>query len=127
HGSGGTTTLRAYTAWVSEADQRAAGEIATRMPPRPARVALPVQQDIEASNPYEKIAVDLRDRIYARELAVGVPIPSIKQLARDFNVSVSTAQRAVRLLDDWGLVRVATGRPTLVQPRDDTEPEEEPV
>ncbi|PSL08193.1 DNA-binding transcriptional regulator YhcF (GntR family) [Haloactinopolyspora alba] len=124
HGSGGTTTLRSYTAWVSEADQRAAGEIATRMPERPARAALPERQEFEASNPYEKIAVDLRDRIYAGELAIGMPIPSVKQLARDHDVSVSTAQRAVRLLEEWGLVRVATGRPTLVQPRADTEPQE---
>ncbi|MCA1707983.1 MAG: hypothetical protein LC808_33790, partial [Actinobacteria bacterium] len=31
-----TTTLRAYTAWVSEADQRAAKNIGGRMPERPA-------------------------------------------------------------------------------------------
>jgi integrase len=35
HGGGGTTTLRVYTAWHSEADQRAAGPITARMPPRP--------------------------------------------------------------------------------------------
>ncbi|HEY2765663.1 MAG TPA: tyrosine-type recombinase/integrase [Pseudonocardiaceae bacterium] len=35
HGGGGTTTLRAYTAWVSEADQRAAKNIGGRMPERP--------------------------------------------------------------------------------------------
>ena len=37
HGGGGTTTLRTYAAWVSEADQRAAGTINGHMP------ALPVQ------------------------------------------------------------------------------------
>jgi integrase len=35
HGGGGTTTLRTYTAWVSEADQRAATGLAGRMPVRP--------------------------------------------------------------------------------------------
>jgi integrase len=35
HSGAGTTTLRAYAAWVSEADQRAAASLATRMPPRP--------------------------------------------------------------------------------------------
>jgi integrase len=35
HAGGGTTTLRAYTAWVSEADQRAAKNIGGRMPERP--------------------------------------------------------------------------------------------
>jgi hypothetical protein len=33
HAGGGTTTLRVYTAWSSEADQRAAGVINARMPP----------------------------------------------------------------------------------------------
>lgn len=34
HGSGGSTTLRAYTAWVSEADQRSTAWVSTRMPSR---------------------------------------------------------------------------------------------
>jgi integrase len=35
HGGGGTTTLRVYAAWVSEADQRAANMLGPRMPRRP--------------------------------------------------------------------------------------------
>jgi integrase len=35
HGGGGSTTLRVYAAWVSEADQRAAETIGPRMPARP--------------------------------------------------------------------------------------------
>ncbi|MDQ6874935.1 MAG: site-specific integrase [Actinomycetota bacterium] len=35
HAGGGTTTLRVYAAWVSEADQRAAAVLGPRMPPRP--------------------------------------------------------------------------------------------
>jgi integrase len=35
HGGGGTTTLRVYAAWVSEADQRAANALGPRMPARP--------------------------------------------------------------------------------------------
>jgi integrase len=30
HGGGGTTTLKVYAAWVTEADKRAAGAIASR-------------------------------------------------------------------------------------------------
>jgi integrase len=37
HGGGGTTMLRVYTAWMSESDQRAAGNIAFRMPALPSR------------------------------------------------------------------------------------------
>ncbi|RIQ29136.1 GntR family transcriptional regulator [Jiangella rhizosphaerae] len=115
HGSGGMTTLRSYAAWVSEADQRAAGEIAARMPPRP-RVKLPERPVVEGTNPYELIAVSLSERIYAGEIGIGLPIPSVKQLSKDFAVSTSTAQRAIKLLESWGLVRVATGRPTIVLP-----------
>ena len=38
HGGGGTTTLRTYTAWVSESDQRAARGLGAGMPQRPAEV-----------------------------------------------------------------------------------------
>ncbi len=37
HGGGGATTLRVYTAWTSEADQRAAQTVSGRMPARPGR------------------------------------------------------------------------------------------
>jgi integrase len=36
HGGGGATTLRVYAAWLSEADQRAASQLAGRVPARPA-------------------------------------------------------------------------------------------
>src|SRR6266511_4893044 len=37
HGGGGATTLRVYSAWVAESDQRAAASLAARLPqlPRP--------------------------------------------------------------------------------------------
>lgn len=35
HPGGGVTTLRVYSAWRSEADQRAASSLAGRMPARP--------------------------------------------------------------------------------------------
>lgn len=35
HGGGGTTTLRVYAAWVSEADQRASKAMTARMPRPP--------------------------------------------------------------------------------------------
>jgi integrase len=66
HGGGGTTTLKVYTARVSEADQRAAGPITGRMPPRPTtheagkrdsdpHVRSPAD---EAMLPYQQIAAD---------------------------------------------------------------------
>jgi integrase len=37
HGGGGTTTLKVYSAWRGEADQRAAGALMRRMPSPPGR------------------------------------------------------------------------------------------
>jgi integrase/DNA-binding transcriptional regulator YhcF (GntR family) len=73
--------------------------------------------DIDPKHAFEKLAVELRDRIYAGDLAIGLPIPSAKELAREHGMSSSTAQRAVQLLSQWGLVRIEPGLPTLVTPR----------
>jgi DNA-binding transcriptional regulator YhcF (GntR family) len=110
--------MRHYSAWVSEADQRAAGTIAPRMPARPQPADLPPRVEIEPKHPFERIAVDLRERIYAGDLRIGLPIPSVKELAREHGISASTAQRAIQLLSQWGLVRVEPGRPTFVAPRE---------
>lgn len=115
HGGGGTTTLRAYSAWVAEADQRAAGSLVTRMPPRPAPVPSAVPSDFEPSSPYEHVAVALRDRILRGDPPPGLPLPAIKHLAEQHNVAPATARRAVQLLSTWGLVDVVNGRPTLVR------------
>jgi integrase len=87
------------------------------MPLRPRQANLPPQVDIDPKHPFEKLAVELRDRVYAGDLAIGLPIPSAKELAREHGLSSSTAQRAVQLLGQWGLVRIEPGMPTLVTPR----------
>jgi integrase len=38
HGGSEATTLPVYSAWLSEADQRAAATLSARMPPRPRRI-----------------------------------------------------------------------------------------
>ena len=43
HSGGGTTTLKIYTAWVSEADQHAAMSLMTTMPSRPAALLRPTR------------------------------------------------------------------------------------
>jgi hypothetical protein len=65
HGGGGTTTLRVYTARVSEADQRAAAPITARMPPRPTTGGgKPAKSSTLSSTtdaglqPYQQIAAD---------------------------------------------------------------------
>src|SRR5699024_9664806 len=55
HGGGGSTTLRVYSAWVSEADQRAAGALGGRMPSPPANVEqeqlVPRQRKVTEASP----------------------------------------------------------------------------
>jgi hypothetical protein len=104
HGGGGTTTLRVYSAWVSEADQRAAGSLAGRMPALPAGVegdgemtALP-EPVIEDSAPYLRLAEDLRGAIRCGALKLGDPLPTIAMLSKRYGVAISTAQRAIAAL-----------------------------
>lgn len=44
HAGGGSTTLRVYSAWVAEADQRASSALATRMPARPRPHQTPAEE-----------------------------------------------------------------------------------
>ncbi|MEU4395239.1 tyrosine-type recombinase/integrase [Kribbella sp. NPDC023855] len=116
HGGGGTTTLRAYTAWSSEADQRAAGTLATRMPARPTMAAPAIEfPNHDPKSPYEHLAIALRDQILDGTFQPGLPLPPVKQIGADHNASAGTAQRAVKLLADWGLVELNSGRRTIVK------------
>ncbi|MGH8826523.1 MAG: GntR family transcriptional regulator [Jiangellaceae bacterium] len=71
--------------------------------------------DPGSARPYQKIAAELRLQIIDGALPAGFPIPAIKLIAQEHHVSVGTAQRAVGLLRDWGLVEVVPGRNTLVR------------
>jgi DNA-binding transcriptional regulator YhcF (GntR family) len=85
------------------------------MPARPAAAPSIPYTEFDPSSPYERIAVILRTQILNGEIQVGLPLPSMKQLAAAHDCSVSTAQRAVKLLNDWGLVELNSGRRTLVK------------
>lgn len=115
HGGGGTTTLRVYTAWVSESDQRASSTLFSRMPVRstaPSRI----RPDSAAVHPYEVVAHALLKEIDPGERAIGELLPSLPDLAGQCGVSVSTAQRAVKQLESWGYVQVMAGRGARVLP-----------
>ncbi|MCA1675191.1 MAG: tyrosine-type recombinase/integrase, partial [Actinobacteria bacterium] len=114
HSGGGTTTLKAYTAWVSEADQRAARGIGAGMPSRPAPLDAVERAKHAPQNPYEKIAVELRRRILAGDLVEGDPTPTEKQLATEHQVALGTAHRAMELVKTWGLITSSRGRRATV-------------
>jgi len=125
HGGGGTTTLRVYSAWVAEADQRASGALGARMPELPALVAapatemaaLPASPDDSTSSPYKTVAADLRAAIRCGALAPGDKLPPVAELAKRYRVAVGTAHRALALLSEAGEVRVSRGHRAVVTSR----------
>ncbi|NJC70823.1 tyrosine-type recombinase/integrase [Planosporangium thailandense] len=111
HGGGGTTTLKVYAAWLSESDQRAAATLSARMPARPTEPTAPRRT---GPNPYEVIAEALRDDIRSGRLKPCDHLPTVVELAAQHRVGSGTAQRAVALLRDEGLVEVVRGRRAVV-------------
>ncbi|MGB9137580.1 MAG: tyrosine-type recombinase/integrase [Pseudonocardiaceae bacterium] len=114
HSGGGTTTLRAYAAWVSEADQRAASGIATRMPSRPAPLGAGERAKHDPRSPYEQIAAELRRNVLSGILADGDFAPTEKQLAAQHEVAIGTAHRAMELLKTWGFITSSRGRRAVI-------------
>lgn len=123
HGGGGVTTLRVYTAFVAEADQRAAHTLSGRMPERPTPIDPEERPKIHPRAPYEHIAAALRRRILDGDLAEGDGVPSMKELVVEHAVSVGTAHRALSLLKKWGLIETRAGKRALVLKPPKTTPE----
>jgi len=126
HGGGGATTLKVYSAFVAEADQRAAGSLAGRMPELPIKLigtgALSLLEPQpsaaeEPSSPYRRIAADLRGAITSGVIRPGEQLPTVDGLAARYAVSHGTAQRAIAVLSADGLVAVSRGRRATVATR----------
>ncbi|MEO3923494.1 GntR family transcriptional regulator [Micromonosporaceae bacterium B7E4] len=79
--------------------------------------------------PYLRIVAEIRRRIADGELRPGDRVPSVRQLARDWNVALATATRALTTLSQQGAVRaqprvgtvVAAPEPAPARPRRRTE------
>jgi integrase len=106
HGGGGTTTLRVYTAFVSESDQRAAQTLFSRLPERPEQRTASERARVEPRSKYEHVAAAISSAIDAGDFLPGAALPSTDELAQTHNVSAGTARRAVDLLKIWGLVGI---------------------
>lgn len=128
HGGGGVTTLRYYTAWVAEADQRASRALADRVPQLPSPVAQhdepilelptpPASVEDDDSAPYRRIAADLRGAIRIGVLKPGDMLPTVVELAERYDVSPATAHRAVAVLAEADEVEVYRGRRATVSQR----------
>jgi hypothetical protein len=127
HSGGGTTTLKVYSAFVAEADQRAAGSLAGRMPSIPANLmatggtlSVPAPRPAvaeEENSPYQRIAADLRGAITSGILRPGDQLPTLSDLMARYSVSHGTAQRAMAALAAEGLVAVRRGHRATVANR----------
>lgn len=74
-----------------------------------------VENEVEEVPPYKLIAANLRKRIADGDLAPGHLLPTVKELAATYSVSVGTAHRAIALLTEEGLVTVRRGARAIVK------------
>ena len=125
HGGGGATTLRVYSAWRPEADQRAANTISDRLPAPPLELSVNqqrqvapglsvVQEQPDQASPWRQIAADLRAAMACGALKPGDPLPPVTELAARYDVAPSTAHRAIADLSSTGAVSVSRGRRATV-------------
>jgi len=63
---------------------------------------------------YEQIVRQIKGQIIAGELAEGEPLPSIRKLAHELQISVITTKRAYEELDKEGLIDMVGGKGTFV-------------
>jgi GntR family transcriptional regulator len=63
---------------------------------------------------YEQIARQIRQQVIAGELEEGEPLPSIRRLAKELQVSVITTKRAYDDLEREGFIDTVAGKGTFV-------------
>lgn len=63
---------------------------------------------------WRQVADVLTDQIRTGELAVGAPVPSVREIARDWDVAMSTAISALSELRKQGLISTERGRSSYV-------------
>jgi DNA-binding GntR family transcriptional regulator len=68
----------------------------------------------EAVQPYQRIALDVRDKIAAGELQPGEKLQSTRELADQYGVAAGTVQRALSELRAAGVIYSHQGRGSFV-------------
>ena len=75
--------------------------------------------DFRAPEPsYKQLADQLRAMITSGEIGPGEALPSLAAMVTETGLSMSTVQRAVRVLVGEGLVATVPGRGIYAAPRD---------
>lgn len=73
--------------------------------------------EIDARSPlpvYEQIVLQIRRAVSEGTLAIGDPLPPIRQLASDLEVNPATVAKAYQILDKDGIIHTAGRRGTFV-------------
>ncbi len=63
---------------------------------------------------YEQIVRQVKSQIIGGELPEGMPLPSIRKLAQDLQISVITTKRAYEELEKEGFIDTVAGKGTFV-------------
>ncbi len=63
---------------------------------------------------YEQISTQIKDQVLKGVLEEGSPLPSIRGLARDLNVSVITTKRAYDELEKDGFIETMQGKGSFI-------------
>ncbi|TCO62091.1 GntR family transcriptional regulator [Actinocrispum wychmicini] len=71
----------------------------------------------QAPPPYQRIVAEIRRRITTGELPAGARVPSTRQIAKEWNVALATAAKALTALSQAGLVRAQPRVGTVVAGR----------
>lgn len=69
----------------------------------------------ESKRVNERIAADLRDKVASGEYEPGQKMPSVRQIAEQYDASAGTVSKALQLLSRWGVVRPDSTRGYFVQ------------
>jgi GntR family transcriptional regulator len=67
---------------------------------------------------YLQLAAILRSQIERGEIPPRRPLPSINRLSQEYGIARGSAEKAVQVLRDEGLVRTVIGRGVYVVPQD---------
>ena len=73
---------------------------------------------------YEQIVDQIRQAIWSGDLPAGTPLPSLRRLARDLEVSLITTTRAYNDRAAAGHIANQAGRGSFVLPQDEAETRE---
>ena len=65
--------------------------------------------------PYEVIAAELREQIESGQLAPGMQLPTVVDLAATYDVAAGTVNRAIALLRNDEMIDVSRGRRATVR------------